>query len=514
MSGLTSVGHPSSMWTVTRASAVVGVQMLAGAAGAFVLHAMAAAMFGAGARLDAYYVGAAFPIVVVSAFTAGLVFIVAPLVRDGGSHADADHRAMPAGSLAVVVGLSLIFAGGCSMLSGPIIQQLGGHLDTAVQPAAERVLRIQAWAPLFVAVATWLSAHLVANGRPALASGGPVVGNGIAILVFAVSSGRGDIVWLAWAVLIGAVVQLLFATGAVRLGRVFVMMRPPTVSAARRTAWLVLPWLGAAVLYKSHTLVDRVVGSWDVPGSVTALALGLTVVTVAASALTRGIGLTLSPRLGGDLSAVRHEVWSGVRAGFLLLAPAFCILVVLRGEVVALLFGRGQFTATDVAATAATLVPYSVVLVALGMGNIITTTFYSLGDTRTPAVVGIAGLFLHLAVTLALWPVLGYLSAAWGFAAMSSGVLATLTVILMGRIGRLADRTEAIRALQPVGLAVLCAPILPIATMVLASRLDGGEALLALRVALAGAVYLAAYGGAVVATTRREAPSAAVVDSC
>jgi putative peptidoglycan lipid II flippase len=495
MTGPAAVGSPNPVWTLGRSSVVVGVQLVAGAAGVFVLHALAAGTFGAGAALDAYYVGAAIPMVLVSALSAGLVFIVTPLVRNARDRSDRDQQAMPAASLIVVGGFCLAVAVAGSVLADRIIGLLGAGLDASVQPTAARVLAIQIWSPLLVAAAVWLSAHLVASGRPALASGGPVAGNAVAVLAFALTMGRGEVVWVAWSVVAGAAVQLAFVVAALRVSDVLVSRSATTRRATRRAMALVLPWLAAATLYKCHMLIDRVIGSWDDPGAVTSLALGLTLATAAASVLTRGIGLTLSPRLGGDAEAARRQVWHGVRAGLVLLAPAIAIMIMLRVELVSVLFGHGRFSASDVATTAATLVPYALVVVAFGMGNVITTTFYALGDTRTPAAVGVAGLGVHLAVSLALWPALGYLAAGWGFAAMSVTSLGVLVVLLGRRIGPLAGRQELARALRPVVVAVAYLPLLVGLRAVLAAGFGDDKVSMVLVATLATLPYLAAYVG-------------------
>jgi putative peptidoglycan lipid II flippase len=288
---------------------------------------------------------------------------------------------------------------------------------------------------------------------------------------------------------------LAFVVAALRVSDVPVSRFDTTRRATRRATALVLPWLAAATLYKCHMLIDRVIGSWDDPGAVTSLALGLTLATAAASVLTRGIGLALSPSLGGDAETARRQVWHGVRAGLVLLAPAIAIMIMLRVELVSILFGHGRFSARDVETTAATLVPYALVVAAFGMGNVITTTFYALGDTRTPAAVGVAGLGVHLAVSLALWPALGYLAAGWGFAAMSVTSLGVLVVLLGRRIGPLAGRQELARALLPVMVAVAYLPLLAGLRAVLAAGFGNDEVSMVLVATLATLPYLAAYVG-------------------
>jgi putative peptidoglycan lipid II flippase len=69
------------------------------------------------------------------------------------------------------------------------------------------------------------------------------------------------------------------------------------------------------------------------------------------------------------------------------------------------LFQRGEFTAADAALTAQALAGYAVGLPAFSATRIAAQTFYALGDTRTPVIVGFVSVAVNVLLALVLmWP--------------------------------------------------------------------------------------------------------------
>src|SRR6185503_12232789 len=80
-------------------------------------------------------------------------------------------------------------------------------------------------------------------------------------------------------------------------------------------------------------------------------------------------------------------------------------LVMLGGPIVTVLFQRGEFTASDAALTAQALIGYAIGLPAFSATRIAAQTFYALGDTRTPVLVGFFSVAANVALALLLmWP--------------------------------------------------------------------------------------------------------------
>ena len=77
----------------------------------------------------------------------------------------------------------------------------------------------------------------------------------------------------------------------------------------------------------------------------------------------------------------------------------------LGGPIVAVLFQRGEFRAAAAAPTAQALAGYAVGLPAFSATRIAAQTFYALGDTRTPVLLGLLAVAANVVLALVLmWP--------------------------------------------------------------------------------------------------------------
>jgi putative peptidoglycan lipid II flippase len=146
----------------------------------------------------------------------------------------------------------------------------------------------------------------------------------------------------------------------------------------------------------------------------------------------------------GDRPGIRRTVAEGLRLMLMLNVPATLALIVLAHPIVELLLERGRFTAEDTAATSAALICYAPGLVAYSAVKIISPTFYSLGDSRTPVIVSVLSVAVNLFVNLTLVRVLGYRGLALGTALAAMFNAAALLWLLRRRIDGLDGRRTAI----------------------------------------------------------------------
>jgi putative peptidoglycan lipid II flippase len=100
-----------------------------------------------------------------------------------------------------------------------------------------------------------------------------------------------------------------------------------------------------------------------------------------------------------------------------------------------LFFEHGTFTAQDTAETALAVLCYAVGLWAFGGVRIIVSAFYSMQDTKTPAISAAIALAANILFSLVLMSVLGAagLALATALASMVNGVI--LVAVLNRRLG-------------------------------------------------------------------------------
>ena len=134
---------------------------------------------------------------------------------------------------------------------------------------------------------------------------------------------------------------------------------------------------------------------------------------------------------------LRMTINYGLRMILFIILPAMAGLMLLREPIVHLFFEHGAFSAADTTATASVLLAYAVGLWAFAGVRILVSAFYSLQDTKTPALAAVAGVLSNLILALLLMKSFQYvgLAIATAIASMVNGSI--LLIILTQRLGGL-----------------------------------------------------------------------------
>jgi len=139
-----------------------------------------------------------------------------------------------------------------------------------------------------------------------------------------------------------------------------------------------------------------------------------------------------------DVDGLRTLFSRGIRDTLVVIVPATLGYIALSFPIVRLLLQHGRAQPGDVAEIARTLQTFAIGLPFFSAFQLLTRTFYSMQDTRTPALVNIAAAIVNMAANFL------YLSLGWGLPGLALGhatsyVFATLVclVVLRKRLGRL-----------------------------------------------------------------------------
>ena len=174
-------------------------------------------------------------------------------------------------------------------------------------------------------------------------------------------------------------------------------------------------------------------------------------------ALATAILPTLSAQASrGALDELRTTLGFGLRMIFFIIVPAMAGLILLRQPIVQLFFEHGSFTRHDTIETATAVLCYAVGLWAFAGVRIIVAAFYSLQDTKTPALTAAAAVVANIVFSLLLMKSLGApgLALATALASMLNGTI--LIAVLNRRLGTV-DWRPVGRSIVRVLLA--CAPV-------------------------------------------------------
>ena len=201
------------------------------------------------------------------------------------------------------------------------------------------------------------------------------------------------------------------------------------------------------------------------------LPIGLFGVSIATAALP-----DLSTHAAADdRDAMRRTISSGLRMMLMLNVPATIGLIVLAHPIVELLLERNMFTPQDTAATAAALIFYSPGLLGYSAVKIASPSFYSMGDSRTPATVSVLSIGINLALNIMLVRDMGYRGLALGTAIAAIFNASVLLYLLSRRLDGLDGRRIAVSLGKILVASVLMGAAWYFAAQWLADLLPGKD---------------------------------------
>lgn len=112
----------------------------------------------------------------------------------------------------------------------------------------------------------------------------------------------------------------------------------------------------------------------------------------------------------GTTNDFRNTLGQGVRLALTLIIPATVGMFVLAGPLIGLVYERGAFTAADTNTVSVVLRLYLLGIPFAAIDLLLIFAFYARRDSLTPALVGMFSLGCYIAITLALLPLVGFLS--------------------------------------------------------------------------------------------------------
>jgi putative peptidoglycan lipid II flippase len=255
---------------------------------------------------------------------------------------------------------------------------------------------------------------------------------------------------------------------------------------------LALPTGLAISIVSAGAVIERGVASATGAGSVAALGFAIKLVTQA-GIVSQSIWTPLTPLLTASGASARDEgdrvlVAFSLKLVLLILVPATALLIALREPLVAVIFQRGAFTASDTRRTATLLALHSGSLVGEGLFMVAVAALLSFYDTATRLIASGLLIVCKVALMLALAPVAGVAGIA--IAASASSLLAGgYSVAVLGRRFPEGQMRELAAFCAKITAAALLAFTAAAALAALPPSWAGGSA-------FAGALGRLAIGGA------------------
>jgi putative peptidoglycan lipid II flippase len=380
--------------------------------------------FGASLYTDAFFVAFRIPnllrrLFAEGAFSQAFVPILSQ-TRNAGDEAETrsliDHTF---GMMALILGVTTLLG----VIAAPLIIYVSAPGFAANAPKfAVTVTMLKLTFPyiLFIALTAFAGAVLNTWSRFSVPAFTPVLLNlsFIGCALWLAPHVNPPVLALAWAVLLGGVLQLAFQWPALRkigmVPRFRFDWRHPGV---RRILRQMAPALFGVSVAQVSLLLNTIIASFLVSGSVSWLYYADRLMEFPAGLLGVALGTILLPSLSKAAAETDGNQFSasldwGLRLTFLLALPAALGLGMLATPLVTTLYHYGAFSSRDVEQTCFALAAYSVGLIGLILVKVLAPGFYARGDIRTPVKIAVATLVLTQLMNLAFVGVLKHAGLA------------------------------------------------------------------------------------------------------
>jgi putative peptidoglycan lipid II flippase len=269
------------------------------------------------------------------------------------------------------------------------------------------------------------------------------------------------IVGVAIGVVAGGAAQFAMQLPSLKIrGLLFGFRFDPAHQGVRRIGRLMVPSLLGMSVTQINLTISTILASF-IAGAPTYLFYGMRLVQFPLGIFGVALAMAILPTLSaqaarGAMEELRTTLGFGLRMIVFIMLPAMLGLIFLRTPIVHLFFEHGTFTALDTAETARAVLCYAVGLWAFGGVRIIVAAFYSLQDTKTPALSAAVAVTANIVFSVLLMSPLGAsgLALATALAGMVNGAI--LVTVLNRRLGGVEWRSVGRSAAR---VMVACIPL-------------------------------------------------------
>jgi putative peptidoglycan lipid II flippase len=421
-----------------RSTATIGSMTLISRILGFVRDMVVARVFGAGMAADAFFVAFKLPnffrrLFAEGAFTPAFVPVFTEY-KDQRPESEL-HALLAAVSgvlLAVVAAVTVL-----GVLAAPALIAVfgaGWGDDPAKAALATDLLRVTFPYLLFISLVAMAGSALNTFAHFAAPAFTPVLLNVamIAAALWAAPHFERPIVALAWGVVAGGALQLLFQWPFLK--RLGLVVRPrfrPGHPGVRRIMRLMGPSVLAVSVVQVSILIDTILATFLAEGSVSFLYYADRLVQFPMGIFGIALGTAILPTLSGlagrgEDAAFSRTLDQALRLIVTIGLPAAVALILLGRPILTSLFQYGAFTPAQAALTHQALAGFAVGLVGMIGVKVMAPAFYARQDTRTPLRAAAWALAANVALNLALIVPLAHagLALATGLAAfLNAGLL-------------------------------------------------------------------------------------------
>ena len=406
-----------------------------------------ATLVGAGVNADVYFFANRIPnflrrLFAEGAFAQAFVPVLTEVKEKHGDDEVRELVAKVAGTLGVIVTLVTLFA----VIASPVIVMvfgtgwfldwMSGGPDAGKFVLAASLLKITFPYLFFITFVALSGAVLNTYNKFAVAAFTPVFLN-IAIIVCAIvfhDSFSEPAYALATGVFVGGLVQFLFQIPFLAKAGLLVLPRWGwNDEYVKRIRLLMLPAILGVSVHQLNALVDTVIASFLVTGSISWLYYADRLIEFPLGLFGIGIATVILPSLSklhsnDNPQAFQHTMDWALRFVLMLAFPAMAGLMLLGPLIIEVLYLHGKFTPDDAMHVQWALMAYCSGLMSYMAVKVLAPGYFARQDTKTPVKIGIVSMLANIVFNFMLFPFFGYVGLA-----IATAMSATLNAALLYR---------------------------------------------------------------------------------
>ncbi|MDY4127927.1 murein biosynthesis integral membrane protein MurJ [Peptostreptococcus porci] len=311
----------------------------------------------------------------------------------------------------------------------------------------------------FNSIAAIFSGYLNIKGSYVLPSLRLGVQN-VILIIFTLLSVRTNVYMLAIGILVSTIFQnIVIVLGLKKVGyrhRYTIDIGDKNI---KYIIILALPMMLGVAVDQINMFVDKTLASRVIDGGVSILnyadRINALVYIVVTSIVTVAYPAISKYAIEKNDIELKRSVFKFIQIILIFCMPVIAAFIVFAEPIVEIIYERGAFSHSDTLKVAACLMVYSLTIFGVSIREIVSRTFYSLGDSRTPVKNGMIMVIVNSGLSIILSKYLGLVGIAYGTAISSILGSFILTYLLRKKIGKLNIKNFAKNTTIIAGISTL-----------------------------------------------------------
>lgn len=438
--------------SVAGGAIIIGASAVVSKILGLVRNRLLASEFGAGETLDAYFAAFRLPdlifnVLVLGALSAAFIPVFIQYWKRAERKDITTQQAwsIVSGMLTIIAAVLVALGGVLAIFAGRLMPLVTPGFDAETLRLTVTMTRIMLISIVFFGVSNVYSGVLNAFRRFVAYAIAPILYNigilfGIAVFVPLMGP-----VGLAWGVVLGALLHMLTQLPAVRrTGFRYSFTFAWANTGVRRIFRLMAPRMIGLAAYQFNQLIIVTIASTLAAGSIAVFTLGFDIVSVPINVF--GISLAVAAFPVFSKAAAEKDTAKFVghfsvnfRRILFLILPTSVLFLMLRAQLVRVLYGTGAFGWEETFLTSQAVAFFSLSLFAQALIPMLARSFYAFQDTKTPVVIGIGTMVVNVALGVFFASAFGILGLVFAFSVAAILQMLALLVLLRMRLGDLDD---------------------------------------------------------------------------